>query len=59
MSNVKNIYNTEASLKSCIVKVFASATLLFMVEIQTSTEDLFILERTVYTPVMFGTRHLL
>jgi NADH:ubiquinone oxidoreductase subunit 2 (subunit N) len=41
MSNVKNMYNTEASLKYFIVQVLASATLLFIVVIKTLTEDLF------------------
>ena len=35
MSNVKNMYNTEASLKYFIVQVLASATLLFTVVIKT------------------------
>jgi len=44
MSNVKNMYNTEASLKYFIVQVLASATLLFIVVIKTLTEDLFTFE---------------
>jgi hypothetical protein len=35
MSNVKNMYNTEASLKYFIVQVLASAPLLFIVVIKT------------------------
>jgi hypothetical protein len=41
MSNVKNMYNTEALLKYFIVQVLASATLLFIALIKMLTEDLF------------------
>lgn len=59
MSNVKNMYNTEASLKYFIVQVLASATLLFIVVIKTLTEDLFTLERNLYTPIIICTPLLL
>nr|AIY61802.1 NADH dehydrogenase subunit 2 [Ateuchotermes sp. TB-2014] len=59
MSNVKNMYNTEASLKYFIVQVLASATLLFMVVMKTLTEDLFSLESDSYTPMIICTPLLL
>ena len=59
MSNVKNIYNTEASLKYFIVQVLASATLLFIVVIKTLTEDLFTFEINPYTPIIICTPLLL
>nr|YP_009351495.1 NADH dehydrogenase subunit 2 [Protermes prorepens]AQP29769.1 NADH dehydrogenase subunit 2 [Protermes prorepens] len=55
MSNTKNMYNTEASLKYFIVQVLASTTLLFMVVMKTLTEDLFTLEGTAYTPMIICT----
>jgi hypothetical protein len=59
MSNVKNIYNTEASLKYFIVQVLASLTLLFIVVIKTLIEDLFTFERSTYTPIIICTPLLL
>lgn len=59
MSNVKNIYNTEASLKYFIVQVLASATLLFIVVMKTLTEDLFTFEINPYTPIIICTPLLL
>nr|AQP28917.1 NADH dehydrogenase subunit 2 [Dicuspiditermes sp. 2 TB-2017] len=59
MSNVKNMYNTEASLKYFIVQVLASATLLFMVVMKTLTEDLFSFEMSQYTPMIICTPLLL
>lgn len=59
MSNVKNIYNTEASLKYFIIQVLASATLLFLVTIKTLTEDLFSFERNLYTSIIICTPLLL
>nr|YP_009350195.1 NADH dehydrogenase subunit 2 [Nasutitermes banksi]AQP26538.1 NADH dehydrogenase subunit 2 [Nasutitermes banksi] len=59
MSNVKNMYNTEASLKYFIVQVLASATLLFMVVMKTLTEDLFTFESSMYTPMIICTPLLL
>nr|URH16723.1 NADH dehydrogenase subunit 2 [Dentispicotermes sp. n. 2 SH-2021a] len=59
MSNVKNMYNTEASLKYFIVQVLASATLLFMVVMKTLTEDLFTFESNYYTPMIICTPLLL
>nr|YP_009351768.1 NADH dehydrogenase subunit 2 [Bulbitermes singaporiensis]AQP30624.1 NADH dehydrogenase subunit 2 [Bulbitermes singaporiensis] len=59
MSNVKNMYNTEASLKYFIVQVLASATLLFMVVMKTLTEDLFTLESSTYTSMIICTPLLL
>nr|QZK22325.1 NADH dehydrogenase subunit 2 [Amitermes sp. WA_135] len=59
MSNVKNMYNTEASLKYFIVQVLASATLLFMVVMKTLTEDLFTFEGSMYTPMIICTPLLL
>nr|YP_009350442.1 NADH dehydrogenase subunit 2 [Nasutitermes octopilis]AQP27066.1 NADH dehydrogenase subunit 2 [Nasutitermes octopilis] len=59
MSNVKNMYNTEASLKYFIVQVLASATLLFMVVMKTLTEDLFTFESSAYTPMVICTPLLL
>nr|AQP28865.1 NADH dehydrogenase subunit 2 [Mirocapritermes sp. 2 TB-2017] len=59
MSNVKNMYNTEASLKYFIVQVLASATLLFLVVMKTLTEDLFTFELNSYTPMIICTPLLL
>nr|AQP29299.1 NADH dehydrogenase subunit 2 [Amitermes sp. A TB-2017] len=59
MSNVKNMYNTEASLKYFIVQVLASATLLFMVVMKTLTEDLFTFEGSTYAPMIICTPLLL
>nr|URH17034.1 NADH dehydrogenase subunit 2 [Aparatermes thornatus] len=59
MSNVKNMYNTEASLKYFIVQVLASATLLFMVVMKTLTEDLFSFDSNPYTPMIICTPLLL
>nr|URH16943.1 NADH dehydrogenase subunit 2 [Mimeutermes sorex] len=59
MSNVKNMYNTEASLKYFIVQALASATLLFMVVMKTLTEDLFTFESNTYTPMIICTPLLL
>nr|WNL53965.1 NADH dehydrogenase subunit 2 [Microcerotermes aff. pauliani] len=59
MSSVKNMYNTEASLKYFIVQVLASATLLFMVAMKTLTEDLFAFETNPYTPMIICTPLLL
>jgi NADH:ubiquinone oxidoreductase subunit 2 (subunit N) len=59
MSNVKNMYNTEASLKYFIVPVLASETLLFIIVIKTSTEDLVTSERNPYTPIVICTPLLL
>nr|AQP29388.1 NADH dehydrogenase subunit 2 [Nasutitermes sp. C TB-2017] len=59
MSNVKNMYNTEASLKYFIVQVMASATLLFMVAMKTLTEDLFTFESSTYTSMIICTPLLL
>nr|AQP26621.1 NADH dehydrogenase subunit 2 [Termes hospes] len=59
MSNVKNMYNTEASLKYFIVQVLASATLLFMVVMKTLTEDLFTFEMNPYTSMIICTPLLL
>jgi NADH:ubiquinone oxidoreductase subunit 2 (subunit N) len=59
MSNVKNIYNTEASLKYFIVQALASATLLFMVVMRTLIEGLFTFEENPYTPILICTPLLL
>jgi len=59
ISNIKNMYNTEASLKYFIVQVLASATLLFIVVMKTLTEDLFTFERSPYTPIIICTPLLL
>nr|QXT44479.1 NADH dehydrogenase subunit 2 [Astratotermes hilarus] len=59
MSNVKNMYNTEASLSYFIVQVLASATLLFMVVMKTLMEDLFSFESNPYTPMIICTPLLL
>nr|AQP28748.1 NADH dehydrogenase subunit 2 [Microcerotermes sp. SB TB-2017] len=59
MSSVKNMYNTEASLKYFIVQVLASATLLFMVVMKTLMEDLFTFENNPYTPMIICTPLLL
>nr|QXT44128.1 NADH dehydrogenase subunit 2 [Labidotermes celisi] len=59
MSNVKNMYNTEASLKYFIVQVLASATLLFLVVMKTLMEDLFTFESSPYTPMIICTPLLL
>nr|AQP28956.1 NADH dehydrogenase subunit 2 [Ruptitermes nr. xanthochiton FG-ND2-26] len=59
MSNVKNMYNTEASLKYFIVQVLASATLLFMVVMKTLTEDLFSFDSNPYAPMIICTPLLL
>lgn len=59
MSNVQNMYNTEASLRYFIVQVLASATLLFLVVIKVLIEDLFTFEINPYTPVIIRTPLLL
>nr|AIY61945.1 NADH dehydrogenase subunit 2 [Caetetermes taquarussu] len=59
MSNIKNMYNTEASLKYFIVQVMASATLLFMVVMKTLMEDLFTFESSEFTPMIICTPLLL
>nr|YP_009350910.1 NADH dehydrogenase subunit 2 [Promirotermes pygmaeus]AQP28118.1 NADH dehydrogenase subunit 2 [Promirotermes pygmaeus] len=59
MSNVKNMYNTEASLSYFIVQVLASATLLFMVVMKTLTEDLFTFDSSPYTTMIICTPLLL
>nr|YP_009351625.1 NADH dehydrogenase subunit 2 [Cephalotermes rectangularis]AQP30166.1 NADH dehydrogenase subunit 2 [Cephalotermes rectangularis] len=59
MSNVKNMYNTEASLKYFIVQVLASATLLFVVVMKTLTEDLFTFDSNSYAPMIICTPLLL
>nr|URH16658.1 NADH dehydrogenase subunit 2 [Embiratermes neotenicus] len=59
MSNTKNMYNTEASLKYFIVQVLASATLLFMVVMKTLMEDLFTFEGNLYTSMIICTPLLL
>nr|YP_009351742.1 NADH dehydrogenase subunit 2 [Noditermes cristifrons]AQP30533.1 NADH dehydrogenase subunit 2 [Noditermes cristifrons] len=59
MSNIKNMYNTEASLKYFIVQVLASATLLFMVVMKTLMEDLFTFDSNPYTPMIICTPLLL
>jgi NADH:ubiquinone oxidoreductase subunit 2 (subunit N) len=59
MTNDKNMYNKEASLKYFIVQVLASATLLFIGVIETLTEDLFTFERNSYTPIIICTPLLL
>jgi NADH:ubiquinone oxidoreductase subunit 2 (subunit N) len=59
MSNVKNMYNTEASLKYFIVQVLASAALLFIVVIKMLTEGLFTFEINPYTPIIICTPLLL
>jgi len=57
MSYVKDMYNTEASLKHFIVQVLASVTLLFIVVIKTLTEDLFTFEINPCTPIsLMGSR---
>nr|URH16875.1 NADH dehydrogenase subunit 2 [Pericapritermes sp. B SH-2022a] len=59
MSNVHNMYNTEASLSYFIVQVLASATLLFLVVMKVLMEDLFTFEINPYTPVIISTPLLL
>nr|YP_009351651.1 NADH dehydrogenase subunit 2 [Procubitermes undulans]AQP30231.1 NADH dehydrogenase subunit 2 [Procubitermes undulans] len=59
MSNIKNMYNTEASLKYFIVQVLASATLLFMVVMKTLMEDLFTFDSNSYTSMIICTPLLL
>nr|YP_009351274.1 NADH dehydrogenase subunit 2 [Polyspathotermes sulcifrons]AQP29110.1 NADH dehydrogenase subunit 2 [Polyspathotermes sulcifrons] len=59
MSNVQNMYNTEASLSYFIVQVLASATLLFMVVMKTMMEDLFSFDSNPYTPMVISTPLLL
>jgi len=59
MSNVKNMYNTEASLRYFIVQVLASATLLFIVVIKTLIEKLFTFDRNPYTLMVICTPLLL
>jgi hypothetical protein len=51
MSNIRNVYNTDASLMYFIVQVLASATLLFVVAIKTLTEDLLTFEINSYTSI--------
>nr|URH16515.1 NADH dehydrogenase subunit 2 [Prorhinotermes simplex]WMY24261.1 NADH dehydrogenase subunit 2 [Prorhinotermes simplex] len=61
MSNIKNMYNTEAALKYFLVQVLASATLLFMVVVKATTEELFTLSETFmsYSPMIICTPLLL
>nr|YP_009350520.1 NADH dehydrogenase subunit 2 [Tumulitermes recalvus]AQP27270.1 NADH dehydrogenase subunit 2 [Tumulitermes recalvus] len=59
MSNVKNMYNTEASLKYFIVQALASATLIFMVVMKAIMEDLFTFESSTYTSMIICTPLLL
>nr|AIZ68245.1 NADH dehydrogenase subunit 2 [Cornitermes sp. CD-2014] len=59
MSNIKNMYNTEASLKYFIIQVLASATLLFLVTMKTLTEDLFSFDSNLYTSMIICTPLLL
>nr|WMY24078.1 NADH dehydrogenase subunit 2 [Psammotermes voeltzkowi]WMY24117.1 NADH dehydrogenase subunit 2 [Psammotermes voeltzkowi] len=61
MSNIKNMYNTEAALKYFIVQVLASATLLFLVVMKATTEELFTMAGTLtpYTPMIVCTPLLL
>nr|AIY61568.1 NADH dehydrogenase subunit 2 [Prorhinotermes canalifrons] len=61
MSNIKNMYNTEAALKYFLIQVLASATLLFMVVLKTTTEELFTLSDTLmsYSPMIVCTPLLL
>nr|AQP28891.1 NADH dehydrogenase subunit 2 [Pericapritermes sp. A TB-2017] len=59
MSNVQNMYNTEASLSYFIVQVLASATLLFLVVMEVLMKDLFTFEMNPYTPVIISTPLLL
>jgi NADH:ubiquinone oxidoreductase subunit 2 (subunit N) len=61
MSNIKNIYNTEAALKYFLIQVLASATLLFIVVLKTTTEELFTLSDTLisYSPIIVCTPLLL
>nr|QAX91142.1 NADH dehydrogenase subunit 2 [Schedorhinotermes medioobscurus] len=59
MSNIKNMYNTEASLKYFIVQVLASATLMFVVTMKASTEGLFTHTETYSTSMLICTPLLL
>nr|WMY24001.1 NADH dehydrogenase subunit 2 [Psammotermes sp.] len=60
MSNIKNMYNTEAALKYFIVQVLASATLLFLVVMKATTEGLFTMSAPAsYTPMIICTPLLL
>nr|QAX91233.1 NADH dehydrogenase subunit 2 [Schedorhinotermes sarawakensis] len=59
MSNIKNMYNTEASLKYFIVQVLASATLMFVVTMKASTEGLFTHTETFSTSMLICTPLLL
>nr|ATL76492.1 NADH dehydrogenase subunit 2 [Stylotermes sp. Chi-131] len=52
MNNTKNMYNTEAALKYFIIQVMASATLLFMVTMKTTSEDLFTFTDNLFTPMV-------
>nr|ATL76466.1 NADH dehydrogenase subunit 2 [Stylotermes sp. CN13] len=52
MNNTKNMYNTEAALKYFIIQVMASATLLFMVTMKTTSEDLFTFTNNWLTPMV-------
>nr|WHM51563.1 NADH dehydrogenase subunit 2 [Acorhinotermes subfusciceps] len=55
MSNTKNMYNTEASLKYFIVQVLASATLMFAVTMKATTEGLFTHTEMVNTSMLICT----
>jgi NADH:ubiquinone oxidoreductase subunit 2 (subunit N) len=55
ISNIKNIYNTEASLKYFIVQVLASATLIFAVTIKAIIEGLFTHVETYRTSTLICT----
>nr|QAX91181.1 NADH dehydrogenase subunit 2 [Parrhinotermes sp. B MW-2019] len=55
MSNIKNMYNTEASLKYFIVQVLASATLMLMVTMKATVEGLFTHTETYGTTMLICT----
>nr|YP_009250753.1 NADH dehydrogenase subunit 2 [Rhinotermes hispidus]AMX23106.1 NADH dehydrogenase subunit 2 [Rhinotermes hispidus] len=55
MSNIKNMYNTEASLKYFIVQVLASATLMFAVTMKSTMEGLFTHMETYSTSTLICT----
>nr|UZC33334.1 NADH dehydrogenase subunit 2 [Mastotermes darwiniensis] len=59
MSNINNIYTTEASLKYFLVQAMASSILLFLVMVMALADNLFSFEWSIYSSVAISTPLLL
>nr|YP_010620941.1 NADH dehydrogenase subunit 2 [Catara rugosicollis]WAX39285.1 NADH dehydrogenase subunit 2 [Catara rugosicollis] len=59
MSNSKNIYTTEASMKYFIVQALASSTLLFLIISKSMIEELYLFSNNWLTSMMINTPLLL